>query len=563
MQLLKRLLLFVALATAATAIFPAHAQSYRLGDTSCEQGSICKVPVTVTGARTKSSHVTLYVGVNSDSAKPGVDYAPSARAFQVLPTDTKLTLDVPTLINDAIPGPLKQATTKLVINSGGVLLDGTGIMKIVDSDVAMQTCWDDSIIPVTSACPDRPTQVCWDGSVIFADLACPVRPTKPCWDGSIIFADLQCPPLPPVQCSDGSTVPAGQTCPQPPVDPVTGLPPIASNFDISTTLMASWGSGAIPPVNSNDIVGAFRFICGAGAIKADDPIVYPGQPGRAHLHQFYGNTGANANSTFQTLRASGDSTCNNMGNGTAANRSAYWLSAMLDGKGHVVQPDYVQVYYKRGPDDAPGCFKNGVKICIGIPNGVRFIQGFNQITGAHSVQPGWFKCGASQYYQNKEAMSLLNSAKCPVGTNLEVTMSSLKCFNGQIDSPDHMAHFSGMVAGACPPSHPYLLPQFTISVFYSIRTGDDVGLWSLSSDHMFPTQPRGGTLHLDYFEAWDDGVKGMWQANCVGKKLNCSGGDLGNGKQLKGAAKPVYNNVSTSTNPVHLVPLSTLAQPAM
>ena len=57
---------------------------------------------------------------------------------------------------------------------------------------------------------------------------------------------------------------------------------------------------------------------------------------------------------------------------------------------------------------------------------------------------------------------------------------------------------------------------------------------------MFPDLPKGTTLHFDYFEAWDSGVKAMWMANCIGKKLNCSGGDLGNGKQLKGASQPAY-----------------------
>jgi hypothetical protein len=31
-------------------------------------------------------------------------------------------------------------------------------------------------------------------------------------------------------------------------------------------------------------------------------------------------------------------------------------------------------------------------------------------------------------------------------------------------------------------------------------------------------------------------VKAMWTDNCINKMLNCSAGDLGNGRQLKGAA---------------------------
>ena len=33
----------------------------------------------------------------------------------------------------------------------------------------------------------------------------------------------------------------------------------------------------------------------------DDPIVYPREPGKSHLHTFFGNTGANAFSTAASI----------------------------------------------------------------------------------------------------------------------------------------------------------------------------------------------------------------------------------------------------------------------
>jgi hypothetical protein len=343
----------------------------------------------------------------------------------------------------------------------------------------------------------------------------------------------------------------------------TGIYPeatlIPSNFDVDTTLLASWGSGAIAPENSTDVVGAFRFICGAGQLSYDDPIVYPGQPGRSHLHQYYGNTTASAYSTFASLRAAGDSTCNNMGNGTAANRSAYWMPAVFDGKGNVVQPDYIQVYYKREPLNSPACDPNSptrAGICIGIPNGVRFIQGFHMAAGKDSASPGIITCSGKAWRTN--AGLPVNNTVCPIGTKLELTVHSLSCWNGHLDSADHVSHFAPMIrnestgwVNKCPSTHPYIPPKFTISAFYSIKEGDDVSLWSLSSDAMYPNLPKLSTLHFDYFEAWDAGVKDMWVNNCIGKKLNCSGGDLGNGKQLKGAAHPIYG----WTNPDPRVPI--------
>src|SRR5206468_12171925 len=104
-----------------------------------------------------------------------------------------------------------------------------------------------------------------------------------------------------------------------------GETPIASDADFNTALQPAWGSGAIPGSAAPDVIGAFRFICTAGQVLPDDPIVYPGQPGKSHLHQFYGNEDANAYSTFASLRAKGTSTCNR--GPQAANRSGYWMPA--------------------------------------------------------------------------------------------------------------------------------------------------------------------------------------------------------------------------------------------
>ena len=61
---------------------------------------------------------------------------------------------------------------------------------------------------------------------------------------------------------------------------------------------------------------------------------------------------------------------------------------------------------------------------------------------------------------------------------------------------------------------------------------------------MLPGAKPGQTLHADYMEGWVAEAKAMWLANCIEKGLSCSGGDLGNGQQLIGAAKPAYGWVN-------------------
>lgn len=335
----------------------------------------------------------------------------------------------------------------------------------------------------------------------------------------------------------------------------TGAPPIpTTDFNVADGLRPSWGTGAIPPDNGVDPVGAFRFICGAGQVNYDDPIVYPGQPGASHLHQYYGNLDVNAFSTYASLRAHGDSTCSSDKHGHALNRSGYWMPAMLDGKGHVVEPDFISIYYKRLPASNPQC--NDISrtdlgaqgICVPIPNGIKFIFGYDMVTNTARTGGNQFMCIKGNSSVGSYA-NLADLAKvgCPVGDKIELTISAPTCWDGKrLDSPNHRDHVSYPTYGSwgykrCDAAHPYVIPRFLLSVFYTVAAGDDLSLWHLSSDEMRPELPHGSTFHADYFEGWDPGVKDEWTSNCINKHLNCSGGDLGDGHQLIGASGPGPN----------------------
>lgn len=321
------------------------------------------------------------------------------------------------------------------------------------------------------------------------------------------------------------------------------LPAIPSNFDIEAELVPSWGSGEIPPSAAPDDVGAFRFICNAGQLSFDDPIVYPGQPGKSHLHQFFGNTSADAWSTYASLRTTGDSTCNNR-----LNRSGYWMPAMLNGKGQVVRPDYVSIYYKRYPAGDPKCALQG-RACVDLPRGLRFIFGYDMLNNsAKSTGGGYFNCDGPTGRQGHYPTIVDAAKNCPIGNKLGAVISAPNCWDGKnLDSADHRSHVSYGSYGdwgsyRCPASHPYVIPTFTLGAWFTVdETLDHSGVWDgtfnswhLSSDAMPGMNKKpGSTFHTDWFGAWDDTVLRMWHDNCIGKLLNCSGGDLGNGQQLK------------------------------
>ena len=316
---------------------------------------------------------------------------------------------------------------------------------------------------------------------------------------------------------------------------IEGLTPIASNFDSASELLST----SIPPSAAPDVVGAFRFICMPGQLKSDDPIVYPGQPGKSHLHQFFGNDTADANSTYASLRAAGNSTCM-----SPLNRSAYWMPAVLNGLGKVVRPDYVTIYYKRRPltdpiisdPKHPQYQGQGVK----LPNGLRFIFGRDMLnlsapqTGAIS-----FACDGPTAPPGKSWKNLEDAqAECPVANRIGARINAPDCWDGKnLDSPDHRSHvaygsYGGWGYYKCPTSHPYVIPAFTMGAWFTQVPGES---YSLVSDDMDTSSghKRGDTFHADFFMAWDPVVHDIWEANCLNKMLNCSGGDLGNGKQLK------------------------------
>ena len=352
---------------------------------------------------------------------------------------------------------------------------------------------------------------------------------------------------------------------------LTGETTIADNFDASAGIEPTWygpsGRGGTPPVSA-DQVGAFRIVCLAGPVLADDPIVEPGQSGKSHLHQFFGNTGVNANSTYASLRTSGGTTCGQAS--TPLNRSAYWTPAMLDGAGHVVKPDYLQVYYKQIPEGAPECQgapdANHIGHCIDLPNGIRYVTGYNMATGQGGPTSSgfdpfnmYFQCWDSLDGKVKtptgaqfKTIADVVAAGCPIGAQLVTIGINPSCWDGvNLDAADHRSHMANEIGTfvasiglrSCPPDHPYVIPSLQIQYHYTIDANFVAGKWHLSSDDMVAQmtgQPvvAGSTLHFDYWEAWSPTVKATWQKYCVNGHLTCAGGDLGNGTDIKSGDFP-------------------------
>jgi hypothetical protein len=262
--------------------------------------------------------------------------------------------------------------------------------------------------------------------------------------------------------------------------------------------------------------GAFRIVCDFSHMNYDDPIVYPGQPGRAHLHAYFGNTDVDASTTAESLATTGSSTCR----GGIANRSSYWVPAMIDTTtGRPVAPTSNMTYYKTGYN--PGITNADIQA---VPQGLRMISGDQTATepflGAPEFSP---QRGSVKYHCQPSGRSGGSIPDCAGEDFMVMVVAFPQCWDGvNLDSPDHRSHMAWPDnRDGCPDTHPVVLPQITMNVRYDIPAGASTSTWRLSSD-MYPAdQPGGYSIHADFFAGWEDSVQPQWLTKCVHSGGSC------------------------------------------
>jgi hypothetical protein len=301
---------------------------------------------------------------------------------------------------------------------------------------------------------------------------------------------------------------------------VGSLELIPSNFDVSQHLL----DDEVPDSMAWEPSGNFRFLCRMSHLGHDDPIVHPGRPGATHLHMFFGNDAVDATSDYQSLREHGDSTCQ----GGPVNRSGYWIPAVLTPDGDVVRPEYISVYYK-----GPGTAADGSLVdVVAFPAGLRMIAGQDVHAPVEDPRFDWY-CEIDQVKSER-------IPNCGLDELVGVSLVFPTCWNGtDLDAPDHRSHVVYEVwdphtgIPSCPPSHPVVLPEFTLGVWFE-HDGNSAD-WYLSSDREdgHATFANGESFHGDWFGAWDPDIQQLWIDRCINGLLDCAGGQLGDGTRLE------------------------------
>ena len=220
-------------------------------------------------------------------------------------------------------------------------------------------------------------------------------------------------------------------------------------------------------------LGYFAVPCRFSHRNQDDPIVFPGRPGRSHDHTYFGNTSTDAFSTTASLRNAGRSTCL-----LAGDTAAYWAPTLFV-RGRPVEPRGAVVFYVRRTRDEVDPF----------PAGLRMIAGDAMARSPQSRSVVAWGCGLSP-------RSSTSAPACMGGPRggLRLRVRFPDCWDGRrLDSVDHKRHMAYSTGGRCPLTHPVEVPSISLVIFYGVRGDSDAELAS------------GGQLsgHADFVNAWD------------------------------------------------------------
>lgn len=242
-------------------------------------------------------------------------------------------------------------------------------------------------------------------------------------------------------------------------------------------------------------VAEFVAECGSSHRLADDPIVYPGQPGVSHMHSFFGSTVTDAHTTLEDLQGSG-TTCD-----PVADVSAYWVPTMYR-NGQPIEPASATFYYL-----GEGVHDDVIAEIQPMPLGLKMIAGNAGATGPGDSRARWSCLHAGHVPPSTDFV------ECPDGTMLESYLDFPQCWNGtDLDSPDHKSHMAYPVAGECPGTHPVPLPKLRQVLRYPV-SGDTSGLELASGP--------GYTMHGDFFNAWPEDEMAQRVRDCINPVIKC------------------------------------------
>lgn len=260
---------------------------------------------------------------------------------------------------------------------------------------------------------------------------------------------------------------------------IAALPMALAVAVIGTSLVTSKVEAAVPNIT-------FTVSCKYSHSLPDDPIVYPKRAGASHMHDFFGNTSTNADSSPGSLTGSPAATCS-----TPTDASAYWIPAMYD-NGTNVLPSDAKAYYHAGGKDH--------RKIQAPPAGLMILtKNTGQI---------WFMCAGGTSSRRTRSVPL-----CGSNQHLVQIIHFPDCWDRKrLDSPDHQSHMSFSYSGQCPSGYA-ALPQIRMYVNYrGFRGGSGVTFAPVEN----PSKP-----HADFMNGWDQAALERVTSACINAGKAC------------------------------------------
>lgn len=239
-------------------------------------------------------------------------------------------------------------------------------------------------------------------------------------------------------------------------------------------------------------VGQFVVECPFSHALPDDPIVHPNDSGASHLHAFFGNVGANADSTLASLLKD-ETTCEQR-----KDTASYWAPALLD-QGQLITPEKSVAYYRAGVGIDPSAVR-------AFPAGLAMIAGDPAATEPQPTSVVAWSCGGGGMREELPP-------SCPSDRGLRMDVTFPDCWDGKnLDVPGHRQHMRYSSGGSCPSTHPVAVPQLIFSVAYPVH-GDASNLQLAS----------GGLLtgHADFINSWDQDKLENEVELCIRRDIVC------------------------------------------
>ena len=249
--------------------------------------------------------------------------------------------------------------------------------------------------------------------------------------------------------------------------------------------------------------GQFVIRCRLSHSLPDDPIVHPGHPGASHLHDFFGNTTVNADSSFESMLAGG-TTCR-----VPSDTAGYWSPAayLVDAP---LSPKAMRIYYFGVPDDAVETIPAGLKMIGGNPAA---------LDPSENPHVSW-SCGESRVIKTpREATPYDCTTWAPGHPFVDGVVANVEmpsCWNGFGLEPSDVVY---PVDGSCPAEFAHVLPKLSqrvhLGVMNPLTPTGDVAL-RLSSGPFY-------SLHADFWNTWQQPRLDQLVAECLNAHVRCGG----------------------------------------